>query len=211
MLKYDTLEQARFRLNGTLITYKGTPYCVQEANKKGSGPIRLTLQALPLQRVTAEDVLGETITVDQDDPDLNFRIFRLGYCNLSYDRRAIFYTRAPARQQHQGLTGQTIHPQMANRHFWSKDMTNLLLGVYPTIEEAFKRINDNWVSCAISRDFAIGRSEEIPQLRTLLYRGRNVGVALGQKFQHFLINENDEYLAEALQEAGFPFEVDKNE
>jgi len=167
---------------------------------------------LPISGTVPTGKEGRIITVDQDDEDLDFRIFRLGYMNDPQRRSATFLTRTSSRQQHQGLTRATIFPQPSGSAMSGPAMRDTLMGIYPSVEEAFSRINDEgWASCAISRDFAVGRSKETPQVRTLMYRGRPVGVALGLKFQHFLINKEDEYLSEALQEAGFPFEVDETD
>lgn len=212
MLKYDTLEQAQFRLRGSVILYQGRPCYVENVARGRAIPIRLTLHELPISGTVAQGAEGPVIQVDQEDPELDFRIFQLGYMNDEGRRDARFITRASTRQQHQGLTRGTLHPQPANNAMLGVPMRDLLMGVYPDVDEAFKRINEGgWSSCAISRDFAVGRSQETPQVRTLLYRGRAVGVALGLKFQHFLVNKEDAYLAEALQEAGFPFEVDETD
>ena len=166
--------------------------------------------ALPIAGSVKAGKEGEVITVNQDDEDLDFRIFRLGYINDDYRQQATFLSRASTRQQHQGLTRGSIHPQPGGTLMHGEPMRNLLMGIYPPVEEAFDKINNQgWSSCAISRDFAVGRNKETPQVRLLYYRGRAVGVALGLKFQHFLVNKEDEYLTEALQEAGFPFEVDE--
>lgn len=214
MLQYDTLEQARFRLNETVITKSESgsgpagAYYVQQINRRGNGPMVMSLTRLPLHRRVPEDKLGETILVPQDDVTLNFRDFALGYGNDTVRKRCTYYTRGTFRQQHQGLTYGMIDGMNA-AFFLSENMEDLLFGRYPTVDEAFKRINeDGWTSCAVSRQFAVGRGTPAT-LRTLLYRGRTVGVAVGKTFKHFLIDAENEYLAEALQEAGFPFEVDK--
>ena len=81
MLKYDTLEQAQFRLRQSIIMYKGHPYFVDQVSKRGQGPINLTLMALPIAGSVKAGKEGEVIIVNQDDEDLDFRIFRLGYIN----------------------------------------------------------------------------------------------------------------------------------
>lgn len=207
MLKYDTEEQARFRLRRTVITDHQHAYYVHDVYTDGSdGRIKMQIQRFPVQ--TGKH---QAITVDADDERFNFRRFPLGYVNDSRRKSATFYVRGTYRQQHQGFHYSTVEPQMREGLAMHTDLEDTFFDRFPTIEEAFRRVNeDGWSICAISRDFAVGRHDEMQALRVLYYRGRPVGVTLAGRFEHFIVDPANEYLSEALTEAGFPFVLDKN-
>lgn len=206
MLVYDSLEQARMRLRGAVITYRDIAVYVADAyQQKKSAPIMLQLHTYPRDETT------KIIEVDVEDPDLNFRVFKVGYLNDPITRRCSFLTRATRRQQTQGLVIENLGgmQELDYRAGHSKAFEDMLFERYPTIEEAMNRLNnEKWTSVAISRVFALACDPDIKLLRSLMYRGRRVGVALGSSFSEFLIDKKDEYLKEVLTEAGFPFRVE---
>ena len=210
MLVYDTLEQARMRLRQAVITYRDQAVFVFEVQQPSpKSPIQLSLRPYPLDVHSSKR--PPDLVVDIDDPDLNFRIFRVGYINDRRSKNTAFLTRHTRRQQTQGLsvphlTGGEMLDHLA---FNSKEFEDMLFGRYPTVDEALRMINDDqWMAVGISHNFALARDMDIKLLRSLLYRGRRVGVSLGSKFSEFLVDKKDEYLKEVLQDAGFPFRVE---
>lgn len=209
MLQYDSLEQARMRLRNSVITYQDRAVNVVDVIEKGPGKVlTLVLQNYPLNpngRAT------EVYEVSQTDQDLNFRVFKLGYLNDSRSKRAGFVFRQTKRQQVQGISFQQLGGLVGLSDFavYGSEFEDMLFERYPTVDEAMKRLNEqDWQSVGISRFFAIQADPDIKLLRSLMYRGRRVGVALGTKFSEFLIDERDQYLAEVLSEAGFPFRTE---
>lgn len=207
MLVYDTLEQARMRLRHAVITYREQAAYVVEANQNPDGII-LTLRPYPLDTSKGR---AEDLHINIADPDLNFRIFSVGYLNDRYTKRAAFLTRNTRRQQTQGIIPGNLggFEMLDHRAANTKEFADMLFERYPTIDEALAMINEGgWLSVGISKNFALERDHDIKLLRSLMYRGRRVGVSLGTKFNEFLIDKKDEYLKEVLQEAGFPFRVE---
>jgi len=161
-----------------------------------------------------------------DDPDANFRLFRVGYQNLVFGdiRRAVFLVRAPVRQQRQGLCERQLYVEgedataqreldlngngnYSYRYMLLKSFDDMLAGRYPDLQQAFRMLDEEgWDRVAVSHNFAVGKDRDINALRFVLYRGRKVGVALERPLA-FLIDKDNEYLAEALQETGIKFKV----
>lgn len=210
MLVYDTLEQARMRLRGSVITYRDQAVYVRDAyqaTKKQGGGLMLSLQVYPM---TPETQMNP-VEVPINDPDLNFRLFKIGYINDTRTKSTAFLMRHTRRQQTQGIVLANLSGagQISQRCLNEMAFADMLFGRYPTADQALQMINnDGWTSVGISQYFAMARDEDIRLLRYLMYRGRRVGVALGEKFTEFLVDKNDEYLKEVLQEAGFPFRVE---
>lgn len=210
MLKYDTLEQAQMRLNGMIITQNDRPWYISGVTGR-DGDINLRLTSLPMADYLVrgeklDDYKFDTKTVSQDDPSLNFRLFEVGYINDGHGKAAVWPQRTTARQQHQGLSGALLN--VNNRVMFGTGFVDMIAGRYPDRETAMKMLADDWFSVAISPDFAVGRSRDHGAIRILLYRGREVGVAVGAKAKMFVLNEEDAYLGDLLEEQGLPFEID---
>ena len=209
MLIYDTLEQARMRLTGSVITYRNAAFRVERVQADATGALFVDCWAYPIQRRGRS--VAKLIRFSIDDQDLNFRIFKVGYMNDVQFKSAAFFSRATTRQQVQGLVPENLVTSglRSDFAFQAQEFEDMLFGVYPTVGEAFDRLNNlGWSSVAISADFAVARDRDTPQLRQLLYRGRVVGIALGSKFKEFVVGSSNQYLTEVLTEAGFPFVVD---
>lgn len=223
MLIYDTIEQARMRLNGSVITYEGEPVYVAEIASRGS-----KLVATCYKWPNPMDGMN-SITVELDHPDLNFRKFKVGYLNFKRQPnrlaantskgQAFYIVRDTNRQQVQGLATRNLYYNSADRGFvpisqnvmFNDGFADMMMNKYPTVQEALDMIEAGWDSVAVSSVFAIGTSKASPKLRLLEYRGRTVGLAIGKKFQHFVVDGADEYLTEVLKSSGFPFIVEKDE
>lgn len=224
MLVYDSLEQARMRLGNSTITVDDKAFYVHDVTQARGGKIKLNGTFYPLRPFTEDgNSPGKPYAFDIDDPTLNFRRFRVGYINvpaaLAVGRETpggscMFLTRDTVRQQIQGLTRRSMMSANGNPlgeyPFFSQQFEDMLFDRYPSLEEAMDMMGAGWSSVAISRLFAIGTDKKYPGLTVLMYRDRTVGLAIGRKFPHFVIDTSNEYLKEALAEAGFPFKVEEN-
>lgn len=211
MLKYDTLEQAQMRLTNVVITENGIPWYVESVeNVDDNIMLNLRSTPAPAYRAAGEPAdLFKTVRkqVPQDSPDLNFRIFDVGYINDKTSRVAVWPQRSTARQQHQGLTASVLN--ISNRAMFGSGFVEMMRYEYPSRAEAMRMLaEDNWTSVAISPDFAVATSDEHSAVRVLQYRGRTVGVAVGRAATAFVLNEEDAYLADQMEEQGLPFEID---
>lgn len=130
---YETVDEVRIRLSGTVILYDGKPYYVLNvANHKGDGVFRLYLDPLRDDLPTYANYEGGVpyhwgpgdsheyptamdnwmianpksgiIRKKMNSPLFNkFRPFALGMCN--YQGKALYIARSPSRNTNQGLTG----------------------------------------------------------------------------------------------------------
>lgn len=226
MLVYDSLEQARMRLNNSTITVDDRAFYVSDCSqKKAAAKIMVHGSFYPLRPYPEDGTTPKMETFEIDDVRLNFRRFRLGYMNVSaatygdpkaLGGNAMFLSRDSVRQQIQGLTRRSIITDdgpaggnLGEYPFFSSGFEDMLFDRYPDLSTAMERMSQGWTSVAISRQFALGTDKKYPGLTVLNYRGRTVGMALGKKFPHFVIGTSNEYLKEALTEAGFPFKVEE--
>lgn len=215
MLIYDTLEQAQMRLNGMIILEGQQPLFVSEVYADDDGELMLSLFKLPLAAALSDEEMADSVYTSaahrnpirrrQDDPELNFRIFDIGYINCKRAKAAMYPQRNPNRQQHQGLSGALLN--LSNNTVRGSGFVEMIQNVYPDRKDVPKMLEDGWSSVAISQDFAIGVGEH-RAVRNLLYRGRVIGVTVGRTFKSFILNEEDAYLGDLLEEYGFPFEID---
>ena len=219
MLVYDSLEQARMRLGNSTITIGDRAFYVTDVTQGRGATSKIKVKGFfyPLRPAMPE----QQESFDIDDPTLNFRRFRVGYINHPNSLRgsateggsAEFVSRDTVRQQIQGLNRRALIANNNNLNeylFFSKEFEDMLFDRYPTVEEALKMLMEGgWTSVAVSRSFAVGMDPQHKGLRVLRYRGRTVGLAVGKKFAHFVVDGTDKYLREALTEAGFPFVVEE--
>lgn len=215
MLVYDNLEQARMRLSGSTLTYKGKAAYVRgvkDATKTRGMLVDITLY--PMYDDNGEE-LAKTVklSVPIDDPDLNFRYFKVGYFNDPNSKSSMFFARATTRQQIQGLQPRQLYSTKGGRLPQWQGLTtafeNMLAGNYPTTKEAGRLIlEEGWTSVGISRQLAIARDPKLKRLFLLLYRDIPVGLALGVFFDNFQLEEEFAYLKEVLEAEGVPFTME---
>lgn len=213
MLVYDTAEQAQMRLQGTIITHGPKAVYVREVFADDFGVIKLALSPYPL-RTEGDKKGGKNYTVDASDPDLNFRVFHLGYCNDEVGRRAIYVSRATTRQQSQGLNRRGFVGNLMDYTTSCQGFEDMLFNKYPSVadakallrNEAHKLEGWQWTAVAISRDFAIRPDEDFrDDLVKLLYRGVVVGVSMGG--DNFKLAAEYDFLKEVVEETGLSFNL----
>lgn len=191
---YDSAEQTKMRLGGTIVMYDGFPAVVNAVTPDN----RLQLVGLPKGR--------DAFMCNVNDDKLNFQDFKLGYVN--YSGVAGYLTRSPMRQQQQGISDRNIKMP---KEFVEKNVrfnylklvpefADALRGVYPTFEETIRRLeaNGNIKSMAFARRFALYRDVELGYYE-LLYRGKKV--AWGDPRQFNLPSEYT-YMTELIQHEG---------
>lgn len=170
---YDyTHEQARMRLAGTIVGYNKEFYLVEDARLGRENEIIIVGWDLPARRGTKLIKLK----------DIECFEYNLGYWNWN-NREALYVVRVPARQQRQGICDENLNIVTKDglrrtreyaRVTSCPEFVNMLKGVYPSFEEARKRLMSRESSCvAVSRDIAYRFDEDL-EFYTLEYRGRAV-------------------------------------
>ena len=223
MLKYDTHEQAEMRLAETVLTYKDQAVYVRRirpaTTKRGMVADLDILPSYNNDGTVIDEDKRKKLTVPLDDPDLNFRKFKVGYCNDYTTKSATFLSRLPMRQQKQGLVARGLTavggagPQAgrylngpAQTLIWGTGFGEMLFGQYPDTKEAIDKVaTGEWQSLAISNQFAVERDKAIKGVVKLMYRNIPVGVALGKGISHFILDDDFSYLREVLVEESVPF------
>lgn len=197
--KYENERDAQQHLQGTVIMYAGAPAFVHEITPAAGGAFVVHLGHLPRFR--------NIFQVDLFDSQLEPRGMRLGYCNVTGAGQAVFLTRVPSRQYHQGLCRTNVNiPSDEHGHrivgfdtlMIDPGFTDALRGIYPNLKEATDLLeNPDYRSVAFDRYFALSKDE----LGFYRMYNRGMPVAYGQ-LSSFQLAEKFEYLREQLTELG---------
>lgn len=192
---YENLERHDLQqiFNETILLYEKNPVFVRSVGEDGL----LNLEVFGTQK---------RISRPATDVNFDFTPIPLGMCNC--DKKAVFLSRAPKRQFKQGLSVQSliITPLDGYRkgneaeYIWDRGahgtIISMVKGVYPTITEAIKAIEENVSeTVAFHRYFAINGESEV------FFKGKRVGM-YDQKKKDFIFNKSKEYLSEVLEYAG---------
>lgn len=199
---YDNLEEAQFRLAGTVVTYDSKPCYVQNVEEHRDGIIRLQIVPLPHNvgrgvRENRDDIdedsnlfpAGALIRKKINSPKFNrFRTMPLGYMNYFDNGRngarvtmAHYVERIPVRRSKQGLSQEgcrmkTVTEQMQVTFagmIASQAFYEMAIGEYPSYEEAYQRLVTG--SCiAVTRDFAVYRDQD--GFPYLLHQNKKIGI-----------------------------------
>lgn len=179
---YYQHSDAKMRLDGTICLFDGKPVLVQVVDKKHM------VRICPVDKIHTVHPKDWQEVLYTDDK-FSYKSPPLGYVN--YNKQAYYLTRIPDRKQRQGLTLDilTSRPKMLPGYSFESAIFNqgyidLCRNKYPTIDEAIKLLDsDKAESVAISRSTALsflGRN-----VLGLLYKGRQVGIRNGQRWQLF--------------------------
>lgn len=174
------------RLRNTLISYKGYPVFVRGINGRG---------VIDGEFIGTRQFNGLPIHIN----DCDVTPIPLGYLNKQ--GRATYLERIPSRYYRQGLTRDTIYFKNGRRlDLFEKELAKTVQNIYPKFEDCVELVfNNECVSWAFARKFAIGKLRANSKEITLAYRGNSVGRVedngpqLDKKF--FFLNES---LEEAL-------------
>lgn len=204
-LLYETVEETQTRLYETVFLYKDQPVLCQGVScdeDGGENPEGINLSLLFYPRCV------ETASVKLNDPDLNYRNYNLGYCNLN--RGASFIYRVPTRSGYkQGLCRNNlgiskITPSIGVPEFrsivTSIGFRDMLRGVYPTLSEAASRLeaDDAPVSVAFHKNFAL-MFDKFRKDYLLYYKGDRVAFGTSSAFD---LPAEFRYLREIITQSG---------
>lgn len=225
---YESLREARMRLNYTLVLYDGEPYQVAGITNHEDGIYRLYLwdirnadkQRCPdlsdyddefIEDWVADNPQYNFIRKKINSPKFNkFRPYPLGMVNY---KDCVFYVaRQPVRKSEQGLIDQMLNrthltkmtvPEFNTQFPGLYQLRDCIKGVYPKPEEVLKALNDPDVitqGAAFDREFAIVKGP-LNQLY-LAYRAEVVGLMLNNDFNTVLIGRDYDYCKEVVQALG---------
>lgn len=205
---YETHEEIKFRLEGSVVLYDGDPVIITRVNHpeaaEGDEIARVLFQKLPFKIGKA----GRETRKYLSSRKFDLAPFRMGYFNCKDE--ATFASRIPTRQNKQGLTANTCsltnvkgrRSETVTFHdvINSQGFADMVAGKYPTFAEAraMFEYNKNTLSVAVSRSFALWEDKDLDAL-LVVHKGAKCGIALkGQKTVnlppkfHFLREEFEE-------------------
>lgn len=185
-IKYESIEDARMRLKGTVVLYQGDPVYVTgiEPGRGGDDIFRVYASKLPYNRLNVDlDDNGVRKYISSKHFDIG--AFKMGYVNS--EEGAFFCRRLPTRQQKQGLSVDTFQATYCNGQPVSfqtfltiPEVPAMVHNIYPLYEECLHLIKTKKTYCiAFSREFALGRSKEVDELVYLEHKGDVVGATMG--------------------------------
>jgi len=153
-------DDVRARLHGTIIRWKGLPYCCDVASGDAT---------IGLQDIANGNLIGR---VESDDIDLDISSINIGYVNIidpDY-KMAVYLKREPLRQFKQGLsidhlTQKTLRNSVSSvpkQKIMSRGFVDAVIGKFPSVKEAIDLISKKgWYSVAVSRDVALKRENDL--------------------------------------------------
>lgn len=228
--KYETVEEVKFRLENTVVLYDEEPVYITRVNAVEPGDdvnpgevSKVYFQPLPWRGAAKNDLFIRFDPAVQNPapkaPDrratrkflssrkFDLTPFKMGYFNEG--GQATFVSRAPVRQNQQGLSARTalfsdIKGRKSLNIGWnqlinSQGFVDMVHGKYPSLEEAKELINnENHTSVAVSRSFAFFIDHDLESM-FLMHKGTKCGfcstddngVKVPNKF-HFLREEMEE-------------------
>lgn len=195
-IKYESAEDARLRLKGTIVKYDGAPHYITDVRSELDGPFRIHCSPLPYK---GDAGVRKYISSKKFD----IEPFALGYMNNS-ERDASYLSRAPARQQRQGLSSENLKGcplplTVAMQHDCFVDMIN---GKYPAFAEAVVYSKkQGGIIVAFHREIAVKVDTILDKIVWVYYKGATqpCGAFLDNKF---ILGDKYKYLAEVLAENG---------
>lgn len=202
-MNYESQDDVRLRLGGSVVGYQGHPVKVEEVVDR--------------QRVLVTDlVTGNTNTVKWQDLNLEPSALPLGYVQMDDDTLALV-TRRPCRRYKQGLTSENIHAvRVLGRRLGraelevpmgpaggrgniaisptQRQLVNTMMGKFTEIGTAFQKVrNEDARVQAFSKDWAVGREDGD---LCIIYRGEVVGFATDNSIR---LKPERSYLKESLE------------
>ena len=211
-IQYESLEEAQMRLVGSVVSYDGEPVYIRAVEAVAPGdpkPDIFRVYAKPLPLVN-----------DRGDEDpAQFRKFissrkfdfstpRLGWF-VGDKGRLYFASRAPLRQQRQGLSQNNLGINDVrgmggmnfNRALACQGFVDMLKGVVHDFDHSYGlMVRDPELSgVALNYEFALIRDDDLPELIYLYHKMNKVGfIAQGRT----VLKNNVQYLRESLLEVG---------
>lgn len=184
---YICLADAKMRLEGCLIRYKGEPIYVHVVEQPRVHYI-LVCEYI-------RDRVGIRLKIA--DRQLDFHPVPLG--NMNHEGNVYYATRTPQRMWKQGLHRDSFICRHLRRGFvsiplLSKALLNTIAGTYPSVRQCVKQVDDGvMISSAFSRNFSV-----MPD-RNLVFNCKLLIGSLNEDLKTFRLADNYQYLKEHLQ------------
>lgn len=197
--EFDILDDVSVKFTGTVVMYEKKAALVKGATYDPDKLNQFILQ-------TALQGSRSTVNINLNDPDLDYKNYRIGYCNGG--TYCSWWYRKPHKQWAQGLKsgqmGWRISADGGHAHDnfgFNKPFINMLEGIYPDIETVKKSLIDKSVmALAFHKDFALSY-DQIHDDFVLEYHGTQIGASIDRELKQFKIMPEARHLMEALQEA----------
>ena len=204
--KYENAEEVRFRLEGTVVLYDGKPVYITKVNNT------LGDDAFEIARVFFRPVPYEARDKETrkylSSRKFSLEPFKMGYMNT--DKEVVYLSRAPVRQQRQGLCQQNLSitdvfgDKSKNHDFStvirSKGFSDMVEGLYPCYDKALEMLRDR-TSVALSNIFALAYDPDF-SIMYLLNRGTKCGASfMGEKMR---IPDKFKFLREEMNACNIP-------
>lgn len=172
MFKFQSVADCQQRLVGSLILVNHRPFYVEEAksNTHVRGYDTMNRDKMELIDLSANCVGSP----------------KVGYYNTA--ERAIYVTRKPVRRIRQGVCRENLTSSrggVSQETLCSKMFAQMILDVYPTLEEAYTNtvVKGRAYAIAFSREFAVTKDRELMYTDQLVGRfGEGMTVSFNGKF-----------------------------
>ena len=210
--KYETAEEAQFRLNDTIVLYDKKPVYITQVIVPENGAednkevARVYFKELPL------NPNQKNVRKYLSSRNFDLSIPNLGYFN--HQGSAFFASRSPLRQNQQGLSSKTLKVRIADKSgadipsfetiIHSQSFVDMITGVYPSFTEACDLFDthEDVHSMALSPSFAVFLDIDLDAL-LLAHRGITCGILF--KDERILkMSPKFNFLKEEMFEAGLP-------
>jgi hypothetical protein len=209
--KYETIEEIKSRLEGTVVLYENEPVFINRVAVPGGKEdkdeiARVFFHKLPFTLNNRPPEFRRYLSSKKFD----LTPFRMGYANL--EKRTVFVSRSPVRQYKQGLTGDVTKLSEVsgerselgfNTLVQDKGFVDMVQGVYPDFKTAGQVLEAGEKrSLAISRSFAFLSDPDLDIL-ILMNKGVKCGIVLrGDK--NIRLSKKFNFLKEELEEYRIP-------
>ena len=211
-IQYESVNDANMRLSGTIVLYDGKPVYIREVGALAEGEgkngdiYRVYIKELPIKPNDRGAYERKFISSKKFD----LAPFPMGFMNTA-SGKAVYLSRAPRRQQKQGLSEATLSQYVVGdlsgqgRLVRFADLTSsqqfvdCINGKYPSVAEATKMVAEGADSVAFSRVFAIARDKSLPELIYLYHKKDKVGFIMDGKLK---LSAKGRCLRESLNEVG---------
>jgi len=221
MLKYDSLEQMRRRLDRTIITHEGEPTLIRGFRHKD--PDRPASAATPVEDLVAEATkMGPqdrfiTLAIPSTDPGWSVRPVKLGWVETGKGKSS-YLSRLAVRRGSQGLTADSLRfskphearyqmGRIMNDTSLTKNLRDCILGNYSSVEDIMESFNKELpeelfdiglIVKPFSRRYALGW-DEWSQIYLFGKQAQKIGSLAGSKFR---LHPDFVYLKQELEEEG---------
>lgn len=200
-IKYETVDDARMRLRGCVVLYKGQPVYINDVGH-GTGKddiFRVMFNELPITggrpaRGRIEEAADELKRKFISSKHFDIAPFRMGYVNR--EGSPFYCSRLPNRVQKQGLCNENFSgltnsgtPVPFAVFTNCKEVPAMVAGDYPSFERALQLL-DKVGEVAFHREFCLVKDPVISGLVFLYHKGKKVGmytkgtgeIGLGKQF-----------------------------